>query len=395
MVFDGSDKPPTVHDLDADLDAIADGTVSPRHVGRPVIVARFPQKSTEPSSMDIRGGRGEMIEAPDEAIANAPHKPRPRAEKEWRAAAERRRPKEPAAQEAPERAQESAVEETKEVITKQETTREVVKDEATVTREEAPTQQAPPTKQEPVKKKTASRWGGAVKQIAENRRKAIEAAHEDALRKRDKQLEELRGEIEKLTEENKAKDERLYAAARDVVDAKRESVDARARLGRAELDLAVAHRATRQESVGLRQRYEREAQQARLALQAEIRGATVEIREDRDAALKRLEHVESLLKAQGGSENKQLVATKRANKVLMKRGERHMCCARKKRPGSIKLPRDLKKEIEKLQKALKKATQPQKENNLRGGPEGCGRARLRRRRGLFEGRLSRRRYPRG
>ena len=33
MVFDGSDKPPTVHDLDADLDAIADGTVSPRHVG--------------------------------------------------------------------------------------------------------------------------------------------------------------------------------------------------------------------------------------------------------------------------------------------------------------------------------------------------------------------------
>ena len=31
----------------------------------------------------------------------------------------------------------------------------------------------------------ASRWGGAVKQIAENRRKAIEAAHEDALRKRD------------------------------------------------------------------------------------------------------------------------------------------------------------------------------------------------------------------
>ena len=229
MVFDGSDKPPTVHDLDADLDAIADGTVSPRHVGRPVIVARFPQKSTEPSSMDIRGGRGEMIEAPDEAIANAPHKPRPRAEKEWRAAAERRR-KEAAAQEAPERAQESAVEETKEVITKQETTREVVKDEATVTREEAPTQQAPPTKQEPVKKKTASRWGGAVKQIAENRRKAIEAAHEDALRKRDKQLEELRGEIEKLTEENKAKDERLYAAARDVVDAKRESVDARARL---------------------------------------------------------------------------------------------------------------------------------------------------------------------
>ena len=129
------------------------------------------------------------------------------------------------------------------------------------------------------------------------------------MRKRDKQLEELRGEIEKLTEENKAKDERLYAAARDVVDAKRESVDARARrAGR--LDLAVAHRATRQESVGLRQRYEREAQQARLALQAEIRGATVEIREDRDAALKRLEHVESLLKAQGGSENKQFVATK-------------------------------------------------------------------------------------
>ena len=28
------------------------------------------------------------------------------------------------------------------------------------------------------------------------------------MRKRDKQLEELRGEIEKLTEENKAKDER-------------------------------------------------------------------------------------------------------------------------------------------------------------------------------------------
>ena len=81
MVFDGSDKPPTVHDLDADLDAIADGTVSPRHVGRPVIVARFPQKSTEPSSVDIRGGRGEMIEAPDDAIANAPHKPRPRAER--------------------------------------------------------------------------------------------------------------------------------------------------------------------------------------------------------------------------------------------------------------------------------------------------------------------------
>merc|ERR1719171_2751307 len=130
MVFDGSDKPPTVHDLDADLDAIADGTVSPRHVGRPVIVARFPQKSAEPSSMDIRGGRGEMIEAPDDAIANAPHKPRPRAEKEWRAAAERRR-KEAAAQEAPERAQESAVEEAKEVTQaiKQETM--VVKEEAT------------------------------------------------------------------------------------------------------------------------------------------------------------------------------------------------------------------------------------------------------------------------
>ena len=357
MVFDGSDKPPVCHDLDADLDAIADGTVSPRHVGRPVIVARFPQKSTEPSSVDIRGGRGEMIEAPDEAIANAPHKPRPRAEKEWRAAAERRR-KEAQAQEAPERVQE-AVEETKEVIQAQETTK-VVKDEAT--RVEAPTQQAP-TKQEPAKKKTASRWGGAVKQIAENRRKAIEAAHEDALRKRDEQLEELRNEITKLTEDNKAKDERLYAAARDVVDAKRESVDARARLGRAELDLAVAHRATRQESVGLRQRYEREAQQARLALQAEIRGATVEIREDRDAALKRLEHVESLLKAQGGSENKQLVATKRANKVLMKRVENTQLLRKKERAGFVQVTAELQKEIDKLQKALKKATQPQKENN--------------------------------
>ena len=359
MVFDGSDKPPVCHDLDADLDAIADGTVSPRHVGRPVIVARFPQKSTEPSSVDIRGGRGEMIEAPDEAIANAPHKPRPRAEKEWRAAAERRR-KEAAAQEAPERAQEPAVEETKEVIQAQETAK-VVKDEASVVKE-APTQQAS-TKQEPTKKKTASRWGGAVKQIAENRRKAIEAAHEDALRKRDKQLEELRGEITKLTEDNKAKDERLYAAARDVVDAKRESVDARARLGRAELDLAVAHRATRQESVGLRQRYEREAQQARLALQAEIRGATVEIREDRDAALKRLEHVESLLKAQGGSENKQLVATKRANKVLMKRVENVNMLRKKEKAGFNQATTELQKDIAKLQKALKKATQPQKENN--------------------------------
>ena len=359
MVFDGSDKPPVCHDLDADLDAIADGTVSPRHVGRPVIVARFPQKSAEPSSVDIRGGRGEMIEAPDEAIANAPHKPRPRAEKEWRAAAERRR-KEAAAQEAPERAQESAVEETKEVIQAQETTK-VVKDEASVVKE-APTRQAP-TKQEPTKKKTASRWGGAVKQIAENRRKAIEAAHEDALRKRDEQLEELRNEITKLTEDNKAKDERLYAAARDVVDAKRESVDARARLGRAELDLAVAHRATRQESVGLRQRYEREAQQARLALQAEIRGATVEIREDRDAALKRLEHVESLLKAQGGSENKQLVATKRANKVLMKRVENVNMLRKKEKAGFNQATTELKKEVEKLQRSLKKATQPQKENN--------------------------------
>ena len=37
---------------------------------------------------------------------------------------------------------------------------------------------------EPTKKKTASRWGGAVKQIAENRRKAIEAAHEDAAQAR-------------------------------------------------------------------------------------------------------------------------------------------------------------------------------------------------------------------
>ena len=360
MVFDGSDKPPVCHDLDADLDAIADGTVSPRHVGRPVIVARFPQKSTEPSSVDIRGGRGEMIEAPDDAIANAPHKPRPRAEKEWRAAAERRR-KEAAAQEAPERAQESAVEETKEVIKQETTQMKVVKEEATSS-VEAPTQQAP-TKQEPTKKKTASRWGGAVKQIAENRRKAIEAAHEDALRKRDEQLEELRNEITKLTEDNKAKDERLYAAARDVVDAKRESVDARARLGRAELDLAVAHRATRQESVGLRQRYEREAQQARLALQAEIRGATVEIREDRDAALKRLEHVESLLKAQGGSENKQLVATKRANKVLMKRVENVNMLRKKEKAGFNQATTELKREIEKLQKAIKKATQPQKENN--------------------------------
>merc|ERR1711965_173907 len=87
MVFDGADKPPVCHDLDADLDAIADGTGSPRHVGRPVIVARFPQKSTEPSSVDIRGGRGEMIEAREEAAAQEP-----------------------------ERAQESAVEETKEVI---------------------------------------------------------------------------------------------------------------------------------------------------------------------------------------------------------------------------------------------------------------------------------------
>ncbi len=358
MVFDGSDKPPVCHDLDADLDAIADGTVSPRHVGRPVIVARFPQKSTEPSSVDIRGGRGEMIEAPDDAIANAPHKPRPRAEKEWRAAAERRR-KEAQAQEAPERAQESAVEETKEVVSSKETV--VVKDEATRS-EEAPTRQAP-TKQEPTKKKTQSKWGGAVKQIAENRRKAIEAAHEDALRKRDEQLEELRNEITKLTEDSKAKDERLYAAARDVVDAKRESVDARARLGRAELDLAVAHRATRQESVGLRQRYEREAQQARLALQAEIRGATVEIREDRDAALKRLEHVESLLKAQGGSENKQLVATKRANKVLTKRVENTLLLRKKEKAGFTQATVELKKEVEKLQKALKKATQPQKENN--------------------------------
>ena len=183
------------------------------------------------------------------------------------------------------------------------------------------------------------------------------------MRKRDEQLEELRNEITKLTEDNKAKDERLYAAARDVVDAKRESVDARARLGRAELDLAVAHRATRQESVGLRQRYEREAQQARLALQAEIRGATVEIREDRDAALKRLEHVESLLKAQGGSENKQLVATKRANKVLMKRVENVNMLRKKEKAGFNQATTELQKEVEKLQKSLKKATQPQKENN--------------------------------
>ena len=76
----------------------------------------------------------------------------------------------------------------------------------------------------------------------------------------------------------------------------------------------------------------------------------MEIREDRDAALKRLEHVESLLKAQGGSENKQLVATKRANKVLMKRVENVNMLRRKKRPGSTKL-RGLKGRS-KTQKAL-------------------------------------------
>ena len=164
------------------------------------------------------------------------------------------------------------------------------------------------------------------------------------------------------------------------MDAKRESVDARARLGRAELDLAVAHRATRQESVGLRQRYEREAQQARLALQAEIRGATVEIREDRDAALKRLEHVESLLKAQGGSENKQLVATKRANKVLMKRVENTQLLRKKERAGFNQITADLKKEIEKLEGSQRRPTakgeQPgrrhegsEEEQGARGGAE--------------------------
>ena len=173
-----------------------------------------------------------------------------------------------------------------------------------------------------------------------------------------------------------------------MVDAKRESVDARARLGRAELDLAVAHRATRQESVGLRQRYEREAQQARLALQAEIRGATVEIREDRDAALKRLEHVESLLKTQGSSENKQLVATKRANKVLMKRVENVKVAEERK--GGFNRYADLKKEIEKPQKA----SAP----NHKGEQSSAVRARRKSARGgaevWFAGRPSRRWRPR-
>ena len=79
--------------------------------------------------------------------------------------------------------------------------------------------------------------------------------------------------------------------------------------------------------------------------------------------MKRLEHVESLLKAQGGSENKQLVATKRANKVLMKRVENTQLLRKKERAGFNSVIVDLKKEIEKLQKSLKKAAAPQKENN--------------------------------
>ena len=68
-----------------------------------------------------------MIEAPDEAIANAPHKPRRGPKKSGAAAAERRR-KEAAAQEAPERAQESAVEETKEVVKQEPTATNVVEE---------------------------------------------------------------------------------------------------------------------------------------------------------------------------------------------------------------------------------------------------------------------------
>ena len=90
---------------------------------------------------------------------------------------------------------------------------------------------------------------------------------------------------------------------------------------------------------------------------------TMEIREGRDAALKRLEHVESLLKAQGGSENKQLVATKRANRVLMKRVENVNMLRKKEKAGFTQATTELKRESEKLQKAIKKAAAPQKENN--------------------------------
>ena len=99
----------------------------------------------------------------------------------------------------------------------------------------------------------------------------------------------------------------------------------------------------------------------------------MEIREDRDAALKRLEHVESLLKAQGGSENKQLVATKRANKVLMKRVENVNMLRKKKRPGSTKL-RNWKV------RKQRRPRRPPNQNNPQAVPEGAEEERHGRRR---------------
>lgn len=368
MVFDGADKPPTVHDLgDTDLDAVAAGAVSPRHVDRPVIVARFPRKSAA-SSMDIRGTDG-AIEGPPDAVANAPHRARAKGvEKEWRAAAAARRAEAAAQAKTIEKAEAAAaapapaprdarVIEGKRVV---EGTRVVEAERVLEPKAEA----APAAQKEaaPAPRKKPSMWNSTVKRIAENRRKAIEEAHAEALRKRDAQLAELTKEASKLAAENAAKDERLYAAARDVVDAKRESVDARARLGRAEIDLAVAHRQTKDESVGLRQRYEREAQKARLALNAEIRGATVEIRQDRDAALKRLEYVDGLLKAEGGADADKLRATRRQNKGLLKRVADTNLLRKRELAGYAKATEDLRNEVSRLKLALKKAKAPAKEN---------------------------------
>ena len=237
MVFDGAATGPRTVDLGDDLDAVAAGAKSPRHCDRPAIVARFPRRSAGGGA--AFGG----LDLRRHGAADRGEEPRPPLG---------RGP-------APTRRGEGA------------------------RRADAPP--PPPGGGEP------RRGARAAADDDDGARRAAAARHAS-------QVDAFRAREAALIRELQRRDDLLHAATRDVVEAKREALDARVRLGRGEAELAAAHARVSDACVALRARYEAEARAARAALAREVEAATVVETRARGAAEGRADAAEAALRSQ-------------------------------------------------------------------------------------------------
>ena len=241
MIFDGGETPPKVVDLgDDELDEVAAGARSPRHCSRPAIVARFPRRApagvAQLGDFDIRKQAASECQRPEATWPS-----RNAAPSRSPAIASRRRAARPAW-------------------------------DARGPNASSPGAPPPPPPAVEPWRAALDAVEGTVKARAAAESSFSETAQSFARRERH------------LLNELKRRDELLYSATRDVVDAKREALEARVRLSRGEAELAAAHARVSDACVALRAKYEAEACAGRAALAQEIRAATIEIRHERDAA---------------------------------------------------------------------------------------------------------------